>query len=68
MEKSKRNLHKDKVEISVTLLIEIERAFNVLIKDKESYIYKVFSDDYVFTAIKELKEVYNNYFEEETKL
>lgn len=68
MEKSKRNLHKDKVEISVTLLIEIERAFNVLIKDKESYIHKVFSDDYVFTAIKEIKEVYNNYFEEETKL
>jgi hypothetical protein len=62
-----RDLYKDKVEISVVALIEIKRAFSVLIDDKESYLHKVFMDDYVHSALNELKEVYAEYFEEEVK-
>lgn len=60
-----RNLQKDKVEISVVALIEIERAFRTLINNKESYIYKVFMDDRVFDAIHEIKEIHKEYFEED---
>ena len=66
MEK-KKNLYKDKVEISALSLVEIKRAFGALIKNEESYIHKVFSDDYVFSALKELKEVYAEYFDEPIK-
>jgi hypothetical protein len=62
-----RDLYKDKVEISVVALIEIKRAFGALIDNKESYLHKVFADDYVFGALEELKEVYAKYFEEEVK-
>lgn len=62
-----RNLHKDKVEISIVALIEIKRAFSVLIDDKNSYLHKVFNDDYVYEALKELKQIYADYFEEEIK-
>jgi len=60
----KRNLSTDKVEISVLALIEIKRAFRVLLNDRTSYVHRVYSDDYVYDALKELSEVYNNYFNE----
>jgi len=60
-----RNLYKDKVEISVMALIEIKRAFGVLIADKNSYLHQVFMDDNCHIALKELKEVYANYFNEQ---
>ena len=60
----KRDLYNDKVEISVLALIEIKRAFGALLDNKESYIYKVFSDDYVFYALDELKKTYAEYFDE----
>ena len=66
--KKDKNLYKDKVEISVVALIEIKRAFSALLDNKDSYLHKVFSDDYVFDALKELKEVYADYFEEEVKV
>ena len=62
-----RDLYKDKVEISIVALIEIKRAFSVLLNDKESYLHKVFNDDHVFGALIELKTVYAEYFEEEVK-
>lgn len=62
-----KNLYIDKVEISVVALIEIKRAFGVLISDKNSYLHQVFMDDNCHIALKELKEVYANYFEEEVK-
>jgi len=62
-----RDLYKDKVEISVLALIEIKRAFGALLKNKESYVHKVFSDDYVFYALDELKKTYAEYFDEEIK-
>jgi len=62
-----RNLYKDKVEISVVALIEINRAFRALSKDKNSYLHKVFSDDMVFQALEEIETVYNNYFKEQEK-
>jgi hypothetical protein len=49
----------DKVEITYHTLGEVNRAFNSLIKNKESYIYKVFSDDGVFFAIDEIKNKLN---------
>jgi hypothetical protein len=67
MKKENRNLYTDKVQITVGTLIEIKRAFGALIDDKESYLHKVFSDDYAFHAIDELKKVYGKYFEEEQK-
>lgn len=62
-----KDLYRDKVEISVFSLIEIKRAFGALIDDKESYLHNVFSDDYVHHALKELKQVYADYFGEEVK-
>jgi len=62
-----KDLYNDKVEISVMALIEIKRAFSVLLDDEDSYIKKVFADDYVFMALKELKETYADYFEEPVK-
>jgi hypothetical protein len=62
MSKDKQDLYKDKVEISVLALIEIKRAFRVLIQSKESYINKVYADDNVFTALDELKKTYSEYF------
>lgn len=63
----KRDIFNDKVEISVVALIEIKRAFDVLIDDKESYLHKVFGDDHVFSAINELKHTYAKYFDEPVK-
>ena len=57
-------IHKDKVEISIIALIEIKRAFDCLKENKESYLHKVFGDDYVFGAISELNKTYKDYFEE----
>lgn len=62
-----RDLHEDKVQISVVALIEIKRAFSILLDDKESYLHNLFSDDYVYGALNELKSVYAEYFEEEVK-
>ena len=62
-----KGIYFDKVEISVVALIEIKRAFRVLISDKESYLHKVFMDDHVHTALRELKEVYAEYFDEEVE-
>ena len=59
------DLHGDKVEISIIALIEIERAFSYLKKNKDSYLHKVFSDDYLFYALDELKKTYNEYFEKD---
>jgi hypothetical protein len=62
--KVEKNIYTDKVEISIFSLIETKRAFRALILDKESYLHKVFSDDYCFLAIRELKKTYANYFNE----
>jgi hypothetical protein len=59
---NEKDLYNDKVEISVLTLIEIKRAFNALRKNKESYINKTFSDDYVFYAMDELNKIYDDYF------
>ena len=59
-----KELYKDKVEITTTTLIEIDRAFDALNKNKDSYLYKVFTDDPVFSAIHELRNVYKEYFDE----
>jgi len=64
MKKEDRSLYKDKVEISIVALIEIKRAFRALSNDKNSYLHKVFNDDYVFIALNEIEAVYNDYFEE----
>jgi len=57
------DLHKDSVTISITSLIEIQRAFQCLRENKESYLHKVFGDDYVFDALSELNKTYKEYFE-----
>jgi hypothetical protein len=62
-----KDLYNDKVEISVLALIEIKRAFGALIKDENSYLHKVFMDDYVHQALKELKNKYAEYFGEQIK-
>ena len=62
-----KDLYNDKVEISVLALIEIKRAFGALIKDEKSYVHKVFMDDYVHQALKELKKKYAEYFDEQIK-
>ena len=62
-----RDLYRDKVEVSVVALIEIKRAFSCLIDNKDSYVHKVFMDDYVHQALNELKDVYAEYFEEDRK-
>ena len=59
-----RDLHNDKVEISVVALIEIKRAFRAHTRNKESYLHKVFMDDYVWMALSELEKTYNEYFDE----
>ena len=64
MNKKERQLFKDKVEIPAWTLIEIKRAFKALIKDKNSYLYNVFSDDAVFHAMRKLENIYIDYFEE----
>ena len=62
-----KDLYNHKVEISVLALIEIKRAFGALIKDENSYLHKVFMDDYVHQALKELKKKYAEYFDEQIK-
>jgi hypothetical protein len=62
-----KDLYNDKVEISVLALIEIKRAFGSLIKDENSYVHKVFMDDYVYEALRELKSTYAEYFDEQIK-
>lgn len=62
-----KDMFNDKVQISVIALIEIKRAFNALIQDKNSYVHKVFIDDHVHGAIEELKKTYAEYFEEPIK-
>ena len=62
-----KDLYNDKVEISVLALIEIKRAFGALIKDENSYVHKVFMDDYVHHALRELKSTYAEYFDEQIK-
>jgi len=62
-----KDLYNDKVEISVLALIEIKRAFGALIKDENSYVHKVFMDDYVYEALRELKSTYAEYFDEQIK-
>ncbi len=64
---STRDIYKDKVEISVVTLIEMKRAFHALIKDSNSYLYKVFPDDYVFDAIKEVGDAYTKYMSDGSK-
>lgn len=65
MSKKNKDLYNDKVEISVVTLIEIKRAFTALIDDEKSYVHKVFSDDFFISSLRELKNVYADYFEED---
>jgi hypothetical protein len=57
-----KDIHNDKVEISILMLLETKRAFRALLRNKKSYIYKSLNDDNVFEAMKELKQLYKNYF------
>lgn len=50
----------DKVEITYHTLVEVNRAFNALIKNKESYIYKVFSDDEIKKKLNEIEGMTEN--------
>jgi hypothetical protein len=52
----------DKVQISKHTLVEVNRAFRALKQDRNSYIHKVFSDDGVFDAMEEIRQVYEAYF------
>lgn len=63
MKKEDRNLFTDKVEISVTALIDINRIIRSLSKDENSFIYKLFSDDSMYRSIKEIEKVNKEYFE-----
>jgi hypothetical protein len=63
MKKEDRNLFTDKVEISVTALIDIKRLIRVLAEDKDSFIHKLFSDDSMYRSIAEIEKVNNEYFE-----
>ena len=63
MKKEDRNLFKDKVEISVTALIDIDRIIKVLAEDKNSFIHNLFSDDSMYRSIAEIEKVNNEYFE-----
>lgn len=67
MESKKRDIFNDKVQISATTLIEVKRAFSALINDEDSYLHKVFSDDNSIHALRELKNVYAEYFDEPVK-
>jgi hypothetical protein len=53
-------LERDKIEITFHTLIEIKRAFRVLLEDKNSYIHKAFSDDNVYNAIDEINNICKN--------
>ena len=57
-------MKENKVEISAWTLIEIKKAFDTLLEDKNSYLYKEFNNynRYTTSAIIELKNVYFNYF------
>ena len=59
------SLFDEKVEITKATLIEINRMIRALKNDKNSYLYKVFNDDYVFYALKEIKELYKETFKDE---
>ena len=63
MKKEDRNLFKDKVEISVTALIDIKRMIRVLAEDKNSFIHNLFSDDSMYRSIAEIEKVNKEYFE-----
>lgn len=63
MKKEDRNLYTDKVEISVTALIDIKRLIRVLAEDKNSFIHNLFSDDSIYRSIAEIEKVNKEYFE-----
>ncbi len=63
MKKEDRNLFTDKVEISVTALIDIKRLIRVLAEDKNSFIHNLFSDDSMYRSIAEIEKVNKEYFE-----
>jgi hypothetical protein len=56
------SLFDEKVEITKATLIEINRALKALAEDKNSYVHKVFSDDYCFQAFKEIEQLYKETF------
>ena len=58
------SLFDEKVEISKATLIETKRMIRALDKDKNSYLYKIFSDDYAFYAIEEINHLYKETFKE----
>ena len=58
------SLFDEKVEISKATLIETKRMLRALSKDKNSYLHKIFSDDYAFYAIDEINKLYNETFKE----
>ena len=63
MKKEDRNLFTDKVSISVTALIDINRIIRSLSKNKDSFIHKLFSDDSMYRSIEEIEKVNKEYFE-----
>lgn len=63
MKKEDRNLYTDKVEISVTALMDIKRIIRVLAEDKDSFIHNLFSDDSMYRSIAEIEKVNKEYFE-----
>ena len=63
MKKEDRNLFKDKVEITVTALIDIKRLIKSLAEDKNSFIHNLFSDDSMYRSIAEIEKVNKEYFE-----
>jgi hypothetical protein len=50
-------LERGKIEITFHTLIEIKRAFRVLLEDKNSYIHRGFSGDNVHNAINEINNI-----------
>jgi hypothetical protein len=63
MKKEDRNLFTDKVSISVTALIDINRIIRSLSKDENNFIHKLFSDDSMYRSIEEIEKVNKEYFE-----
>ena len=63
MKKEDRNLFTDKVSISVTALIDINRIIRSLSKDENSFIHKLFSYDSIYRSIEEIEKVNKEYFE-----
>jgi hypothetical protein len=63
MKKEDRNLFTDKVEISVTTLIDINRIIKNLAEDKNSFIHNLLSDDSMYRSIAEIEKVNKEYFE-----